>query len=69
MKQKYQLARAYCRETGFPVRQMMEKLVHCSLAPEFCFRSGGAKTSPIYINVQKFERMMEAGEFKEVLES
>ena len=69
MAQKFQLARAYCKETGFPVRQMMEKLVHCSLAPEFSFRSGGGKTSPIYINVEKFEKMLERGDFKEVLEA
>ena len=46
----------------------MEKLVHCSLATEFCFRTSNTKTAPYYIDVQKFEKMMEAGEFKEVLE-
>lgn len=66
---KYQTAREYCRESGFPIRAMMEKLVHCSLAPEFCFRTSNTKTAAYYIDVQKFEKMMEAGEFKEVLES
>ena len=65
---KYQTAREYCRESGFPIRAMMEKLVHCSLAPEFCFRTSNTRTAPYYIDVQKFEKMMEAGEFKEVLE-
>lgn len=65
---KYKTAREYCRESGFPVRAMMEKLVHCSLAPEFCFRTSNTRTAPYYIDVQKFEKMMEAGEFKEVLE-
>ena len=65
---KYQTAREYCLESGFPVRAMMEKLVHCSLATEFCFRTSNTKTAPYYIDVQKFEKMMEAGEFKEVLE-
>lgn len=62
-------ARQYCKETGFPVRAMMEKLIHCSLASEFCFRTSSKRTAPYYIDVQKFEKMMEAGEFKEVLES
>lgn len=61
-------ARQYCKESGFPIRAMMEKLVHCSLAPEFCFRTSSKRTAPYYIDVQKFEKMMEAGEFKEVLE-
>jgi len=65
---KYQTAREYCRESGFPVRAMMEKLVHCSLAPEFCFRTSNTKTAPYYIDVEKFERMLDRGEFKEVLE-
>ena len=68
MAQKYQSARAYCKETGFPVRAMMEKLVHCSLAPEFSFRTSNTKTAPYYIDVQKFEKMLERGDFREVLE-
>lgn len=66
---KYQTAREYCRESGFPVRAMMEKLVHCSLAEEFCFRTSNTRTAPYYLDVEKFERMLAAGEFKEVLES
>lgn len=68
MKQ-YVLARKYCKETGFPVRAMMEKLIHCSLASEFCFRTSDTRTAPYYIDVEKFERMLDRGEFKEVLES
>ena len=65
---KYVSARQYCKESGFPVRAMMEKLVHCSLAPEFCFRTSNNKTAPYYIDVQKFEKMMDRGDFREVLE-
>jgi len=68
MKQ-FVLARQYCKETGFPVRAMMEKLIHCSLASEFCFRTSDTRTAPYYIDVEKFERMLDRGEFKEVLES
>ena len=61
-------ARQYCKESGFPIRTMMEKLVHCSLAEEFCFRTSNTKTAPYYIDVQKFEKMMDRGDFREVLE-
>ena len=61
-------ARQYCKESGFPIRAMMEKLVHCSLAEEFCFRTSNTRTAPYYIDVNKFEQMLAAGEFREVLE-
>ena len=64
---KYQKARDFCKETGFPVRAMMEKLVHCHLAPEFAFRTTSGQTAPWYIDTEKFKRMWEAGEFEEVL--
>ena len=65
---KYLSSSAYCRETGFPVRSMRE-LVHSNMSDEFCHRSSGARNATILIDVQKFERMLEAGEFREVLES
>ena len=64
---KYMSARAYCRETGF-LKTHMDRLLHCYLADEFSYRSGSGKTSPYFIIVPKFERMLESGEFKEVLE-
>lgn len=66
MKQFVQ-ARQYCKESGFPIRAM-QQLLHCYLAPEFCFRTTSGKTAPFYINTVKFESMLEAGEFREVLE-
>lgn len=68
MEQKFQLARAYCKETGFPVRTMMEKIVHCAEAQECIFRNGSGKTSPFYVNIPVFEKKLARGDFREVLE-
>lgn len=65
---KYISANAYCSETGFP-RTQMDKLLHSFLGAEFSYRSGQGKTSPYYIIIPVFERMLEAGEFREILES
>lgn len=65
---KYMAANEYCRQTGFK-RTMMDRLLHSFLAGEFSYRSGCGKTSPYYIIVPKFEKMLERGEFKEILEN
>lgn len=64
---RYLTISEYCKESGFPIRAMRQ-LLHCYLAPEFCFRTTSGKTAPFYINVVKFESMLESGEFREVLE-
>lgn len=66
MKQ-YMISSHYCKETGFKW-SMMERLLHSNRADEFSFRSGSGKTSPYYIIVPTFEKMLERGEFKEILE-
>ena len=68
MAKKYMGAREYCDETGFKY-SIMSKLLHCYLAPEFSFRSGCGKTSPYYVITNQFEKMLERGDFREVLES
>lgn len=67
MVKKYMGAKEYCDETGLK-HSIMTKLLHCYLAPEFSFRSGCGKTTPYYVITDKFEKMMEAGEFREILE-
>lgn len=64
---KYMSAKDYCKETGFGI-DLMYRLLHCYLAEEFSYRSGSGKTSPYYIITTKFEKMLERGDFKEVLE-
>ena len=58
---------SYCKQARFPIRSMRE-LVHSNLGEEFCHRSSGARNATILIDVQKFERMWESGEFAEILE-
>lgn len=65
--QKYMSAREYCQETGLK-KSIMDKLLHCCLADEFSFRTGSGKTSPYYVITAKFEKMLERGDFKEILE-
>lgn len=65
---KYMSANEYCKETGFP-RTHMDKLLHSFMGEEFSYRSGQGKTSPYYIIVPTFERMLDNGEFREILES
>lgn len=65
---KYQKARDYCKETGFPIRSMMEKIVHCKEGQECCFRTTSGKTAPWYLDVDKFEKKFQRGDFREVLE-
>ena len=66
---KIMKARSYCKMTGFPVRAMMERLVNCSQAGEFAFRTTAGKTAPWYIDVEAFEKKLERGDFREVLET
>lgn len=64
---RYMSANEYCHETGFK-RSCMDRLLNCWLSGEFSYRSGNGKTSPYYIIVPVFEKMLERGDFKEVLE-
>ena len=64
---KIMIAKEYCSQSGFPIRAMRQ-LLHCSLADEFSFRTTPGRTAPYYINTAQFEKMLAAGEFKEVLE-
>lgn len=66
MKRNMLLAN-YCKESGFPVRQMY-RLVHSCLGEEFSYRTGSGRTSPFWIIVPIFEKMQERGDFKEILE-
>ena len=66
---KFMTARNYCKETGFPVKTMMERIVHCKAAQDCVFKASPGRTAPYYIDTIKFEKMMAAGEFKEVMES
>lgn len=63
----YMSAKEYCEATGFQ-NTHMTRLLHCHLASEFSYRSGTGKTSPYYIIVNKFEKMLDRGEFREILE-
>lgn len=65
---KYVSANEYCQETGFK-RSCMDKILHSFLGAECSYRSGQGKTSPYYLITDKFERMLERGDFKEILES
>ena len=65
---KYVSANQYCQETGFP-RTQMDRLLHSFLGKDFSYRSGQGKTSPYYIIVPTFEKMLERGDFREVLEA
>lgn len=65
--QKFMNISEYCRESGFPVKAMRQ-LTKCYLADQFCFRRSGAVNATIIINVPVFEKMLERGDFKEVLE-
>ena len=68
MSGKYQKAIDYCRESGFPKRAMMERIVHSAEGAECCFRTTKGRTAPWYLNVDIFEKKLERGDFKEVLE-
>jgi len=63
---EYMSAKDYCEQTGFE-KTHMEKLLHCSLAPEFSYQRGKSRTSPYYVIVPIFEKMMVRGDFWEVL--
>lgn len=67
MKTKYMRLPEYSEQSGLPV-DMLRRLSRCHLADQFSFRASGARNAPIYINVDVFERMLDGGDFREVLE-
>ena len=68
---EFMRAREYCEKSGFPIHVMMERIVHCREALESgCVqRLGSGRTSPYYLDIQMFEKKLERGDFKEVMES
>lgn len=64
---RYVCMNEYCKETGFPI-DTMKRLCHSYLADKFSFRSSGSSRAPINIIVPVFESMLQAGDFKEVIE-
>lgn len=64
---KIEKANSYCKSTGFPL-YAMKQLLHSKLSRAFAFRVTPGKTAPWYIDVGQFEKMLERGDFKEVLE-
>jgi len=67
-KKNYVSMKRFCRETGFPLKSM-QRLVHSRLAGEFTFRTSGAVNAVIYIDVARFQKLLESGEVGEVLEA
>ena len=63
---KYATIKAYCSETGFKP-DTMRNLLRSEYGKEFSFRTGSGQNAPYTIIVPVFERMLEAGEFEEVL--
>lgn len=57
----------YSEQSGLPM-DLLRRLTRSYLADQFCFRASGARNAPIYIIVDRFEKMMADGEFREVLE-
>ena len=64
---KYASITEYCAETGFKP-DTMRHLLKSYLGPEFSFRTGKGRNAPYTIIVPTFEKMLERGDFKEVLE-
>lgn len=57
----------YCKETGFP-EYMMVRCCNSKQGPEFSHRTSSAPNAPYIIDVQLFEKKLERGDFREVLE-
>ena len=64
---KYSSIKEYCSETGFKP-DTMRNLLRSEYGPEFSFRTGSGRNAPYTIIVPVFERMLERGDFKDVLE-
>lgn len=65
----YMRIREYCTESGFP-EDSMRMLVDQDRVPrKFTFKTSPKQNTPTLIIVKKFERMLENGDFREVLEA
>ena len=66
MKRYMKLAE-YSEASGLPM-DLLRRLCRSWLADQFTFRASGASNAPIYIIVPVFEKMLDRGDLKEVLE-
>ena len=63
---EYMSVREFCKESGFPLTTMM-KLVKRKNASEFAFKTSDKTTATVKIKTKVFMRMLDAGEFEEVM--
>lgn len=53
----------FLKESGYSA-EWLDRILHCSFADQFCFRTGNAPNSKFMIDVEAFEHYRKIGEFR-----